>query len=96
MTKAWCSKECQRLGWEAGHKKFCSKEVEERKKKGNIEERWAEGANYLDHAVQKESVEQRVFDLKELCKTAKAKKAPPQAQAQNEAAGEATQGNILI
>ena len=49
LTKAWCSKECQKLGWEAGHKKFCSKEVEERKKKGNIEQRWAEGANYLDN-----------------------------------------------
>ena len=96
MTKAWCSKECQKLGWEAGHKKFCSKEVEERKKKGNIEERWAEGANYLDHAVQKESVKQRLFDLKELCKTTKAKKISPQAQTQTETAGESSQGNILI
>ena len=54
-----------------------------RKKKGNIEERWAEGANCLDNAFQKESVKQWVFDLKELCKTAKAKKTSPQAQAQN-------------
>ena len=96
MTKAWCSKECQKLGWEAGHKKFCSKEMEERKKKGNKEERWAEGANYLDHTIQKESVEQRVFDLKELCKTAKAEKASPQPQAQNETARVASQGNILV
>ena len=96
MTKAWCSKECQRLGWEAGHKKFCSKEVEERKKKGNIEERWAEGANYLDNAFQKESVEQWIFDKKELCKNAKAKKASPQAQAHNETAGVASQSNILV
>ena len=86
----YCSKECQRLGWEAGHKKFCSKEVEERKKKGNIEERWAEGANFLDNEFQKESVEQWIFDTKDLCKTAKAKKGSPQAQAQNETAGVAS------
>ena len=61
-----------------------------------MEERWAKGANYLDNAFQKESVKQQVFDLKELCKTAKAKKASPQAQAQNETAGEASQGKTLI
>ena len=70
--------------------------MEERKKKGNIEERWAEGANNLDNAFQKESVKQRLFDLKELCKTAKAKKISPQAQTQTETAGESSQGNILI
>ena len=39
LSNVYCSEECQLQGWKAGHKKFCSEAVDNRKVKHTAKER---------------------------------------------------------
>ena len=68
---AWCSQDCQVLGWEASHREFCSQNaLEERKVRESWKKQAAAGRDWLAENIVKKYKDpnsKRAQMMKELC-----------------------------
>ena len=66
---AWCSQDCQMLGWDASHRELCSQNaLEERKVRESWRKQAAAGCDWLaENIVKKEKDPKRMQMMKELC-----------------------------